>query len=680
MTRTILPWLVLMVLALLTGPAQAQQLPEDPGLAAKYPGDVSIEKDDAVIFVENFESGDLGKWDDNDPNAPPEVRLVTKKELVHSGRGAVQLEARVGEGAGGDLTKLFMPGYDRVYARYYTRFAPDFDQGNLMHFVHLAGLKDRWQLGRSGKKPDGTDFFSTGLEPWRNWGRNPAPGAMGFYSYFVDMKPDPSGPYYGNPFRPDSPPVLIQRGRWYCMEMMVKANTPGRADGEQAFWVDGQLKGHYTGIRWRTTDKLKINCLWVLLYIHKNKQVNRVCFDDVVVATEYIGPQVPAGSAEGKGNRQDQTQRERQGAAMGKTTRVAAVQAKRRLISYKIATPEEALRKVQENLDALIPLAEKAAGMGCDIVAFPEDTLGTIAWEAGHPDELAAFLRRSEQAMLSRFGEVAAKHGMYIICGSDTTEEGRVYCSAILIGRDGKEIGRYHKVHPPILEASTPGDGFPVFEAPGIGTVGMCICYDITMPETTRALTLAGADIVFHITMGGASMAGPEASLACFKARAAENFIYLVSAFRSGGSLIISPKGEILAKGGREPDAIVTADIDLAAGRDAGDAHGGITSDFRARLFRERNPQAYGVLMDENPAILDKLRDIHVPTREEAQALFADALTTGSDAFYEAERLLSEGKTAEARQRFEELSKRFGTAWIGRASRDRLKKIANQER
>jgi len=271
-------------------------LPDGPGLAAKYPGGVGIDKNDAVIFVENFESGDLSRWDDTDGNRPPKVRLVARKELVHSGRGAVQLEVAPGEGVGADLTKLFMPGYDRVYARYYARFDPEFDQGNLMHFVHLAGLKDRWQLGRSGQKPDGTDFFSTGLEPWRDWGRNPAPGALGFYSYFVDMKPDPSGPYYGNPFRPDSPPVLVKRGKWYCMEMMLKANTPGRADGEQAFWIDGHLKGHYTDIRWRTTDQLKINCLWLLLYIHDNKQVNRVWFDDVVVATEYVGPRVMIGS------------------------------------------------------------------------------------------------------------------------------------------------------------------------------------------------------------------------------------------------------------------------------------------------------------------------------------------------------------------------------------------------
>ncbi len=139
--------------------------------------------------------------------------------------------------------------------------------------------------------------------------------------------------------------------------------------------------------------------------------------------------------------------------------------------------------------------------------------------------------------------------------------------------------------------------------------------------------------------------------------------------------MIISPKGEILADGGREPDAIVTADIDLASGRDAGDALGGITTDFRARLFRERVPGAYGILMDEHPPILDKLRDISVPSHEEAAALCAEGLTTGADAFYEAERWLSEGKIEDARRRFEELSRHFGTIWIGRVSRDRLRDL-----
>ena len=362
---------------------------------------------------------------------------------------------------------------------------------------------------------------------------------------------------------------------------------------------------------------------------------------------------------------------------MGKTVKVAAVQTKRRTISYKVPTAEEALKQVQENLDQLTALAEKAAEMGCDIVAFPEDTLGTLEWEAGHPQELASLLGPAEREALSRFGQVAAEHGTYIIFCNDCAEGGLFYNTAVLIGRDGREIGRYRKVQLPISEqARTRGDGFPVFEVPGIGTIGMCICYDMVFPETTRALALAGADIVFHLTMGGASLAGPEASLACFRARAADNFIYVVVAFRSGGSLIISPKGEILAQGAQEPDAILTADIDPSSGRDAGDAHGGITSDYRARLFRERVPEAYGILMEEHPPILEKLKDVHVLSPEEASALFAEALTTGADTFYQADRLLAEGKAEQAKERFEQLAERFGTTWIGRASRDRLHRIA----
>jgi len=280
-------WMVLLAPCAVCPRAGAGQ---EPGLASKYPGDAGIERDPNVLFAEDFEAGHLKKWDDRDDNSAPKVQLLTGAGRAHAGRRAVRLEAQPGRGAGGDLTKILKTPCDRVFARWYCRFASDFDQGPHMHFVHLAALRERRHLGRSGQKPDGTDFFCTGLDPWSKGGRYLAPGALGFYSYFVDMKRDPAGPYWGNAFRPDKPPVLVPRGRWVCMEMMLQANHPSRADGEQAFWVDGKLKGHYRNIRWRTTDRLKINCFWLLLYIHRNGQVNRVDFDDIVVARRYIGP------------------------------------------------------------------------------------------------------------------------------------------------------------------------------------------------------------------------------------------------------------------------------------------------------------------------------------------------------------------------------------------------------
>ena len=73
------------------------------------------------------------------------------------------------------------------------------------------------------------------------------------------------------------------------------------ADGRQAMWLDGKLVAEFTGIRWRSDPELKINCFWLQHYgyddsdptkgTHKEKQT--VWFDDVVVATEYIGVRTP---------------------------------------------------------------------------------------------------------------------------------------------------------------------------------------------------------------------------------------------------------------------------------------------------------------------------------------------------------------------------------------------------
>lgn len=142
--------------------------------------------------------------------------------------------------------------------------------------------------------------------------------------------------------------------------------------------------------------------------------------------------------------------------------------------------------------------------------------------------------------------------------------------------------------------------------------------------------------------------------------------------------MVIGPKGEILAEGDG-PDAIMAVDIDPAGGREAGDALGGTTADFRARLFRERNPAAYGILTDEHPPALDRLAHVPMPTVEEAARRFAEGLTTGADALYEAEEWARQGRTAEARQRFEELAEGFGTTWIGRASRERLEALSPGE-
>ena len=96
---------------------------------------------------------------------------------------------------------------------------------------------------------------------------------------------------WGNHFGPDEP-NYFPVGRWFCLEIMMLANTLGEHDGEMAYWVDDELVHLETGMMWRTIDELSMNRVRVQHYITESDaegHSNRVWFDDVVVSTERIG-------------------------------------------------------------------------------------------------------------------------------------------------------------------------------------------------------------------------------------------------------------------------------------------------------------------------------------------------------------------------------------------------------
>jgi hypothetical protein len=247
-----------------------------------------------IIFTEDFEQFDPRRWD-----------TITSKtiEIVDGGRSGkcVQITSTLGQDTGGHLYKMLSPGLDTCYLRFYVKFEKE--HAYIHHFVHLTGYNPptRWPQGGAGERPPGDRRFSTGIEPWGFFGKYPAPGAWQFYSYWCEMKAARDGRFWGNSFAPEQP-ALVERDRWTCMEIMLKCNTVGEADGEQAFWIDGREIGRWGGIRWRTDEKLNVNGLWMLNYITENavnqnrsritepRKVNRVWFDDIVVSRSYIGP------------------------------------------------------------------------------------------------------------------------------------------------------------------------------------------------------------------------------------------------------------------------------------------------------------------------------------------------------------------------------------------------------
>ena len=117
--------------------------------------------------------------------------------------------------------------------------------------------------------------------------------------------------------------------------------------------------------------------------------------------------------------------------------------------------PPRSWQQVDRSLSDLESIVHKAGAAGCDALALPEDTLGLLKWESAHPTELDRVLPEAVKRMLDRLGKAAADHRMYLVVCNDAIEpDGKAYNTAFLLGRDGKEIGRYHKVNLPLAEQS----------------------------------------------------------------------------------------------------------------------------------------------------------------------------------------------------------------------------------
>lgn len=270
-------------------------LPKGEGIAAAFPADQGIAKHPDVIFSDGFETAAMGEGWDETNNKDGKVLTFTDPDMPSLGKRSVKVTSTLGHDTGGGFTKWFKSA-PTVHVRFYTKFDPTCDYTH--HYVRLRANKslqgkDKWSsFGQAGLKPIGTDRFTTGIEPWGDDGKTPAPGKWNFYTYWHEMEKSGDGKYWGNSFIvPELPP--IEKGKWICVEFMLKHNTPGKPDGEQAFWIDGVPIGHWKGINWRTSPTLWANSVTLESYVTDRwtkNPVNTVFFDNLVVAKTYIGP------------------------------------------------------------------------------------------------------------------------------------------------------------------------------------------------------------------------------------------------------------------------------------------------------------------------------------------------------------------------------------------------------
>jgi len=295
-----------------------EQLPEGDGIAAPYLRDVGIEENPAVVFADGFEGfeddviatadpGQKGmRWD----TAWHTVRITREPANVHSGTQAAEVrheEAPMSHGAG----KVFEEGFDTLFVRYYMRLHPEFPGCHHIGMSMWAGapgviMASGTERSATGVRPNGQNHFVVSLDaaqPRRRTGERP-PGRSNIYCYHMDQigvygdlffpsgeaRPREDAALFGPTFVP-RPDFVAELGRWHCYELMARANTPGRRDGRVAFWVDGVLRGDFPNLRLRSTDALKINNVHLSTYSSRVRPNQTLWYDDIVIATSYIGPQ-----------------------------------------------------------------------------------------------------------------------------------------------------------------------------------------------------------------------------------------------------------------------------------------------------------------------------------------------------------------------------------------------------
>jgi hypothetical protein len=261
-----------------------------PLLSAEPPGSVEKPENRDVLFSCDFETDTwYEEWGlrQRDERADIVESDPVRKFVPFRGKA---LRIRIDRGGHYGLSAQFNfkkqlgeePG--EIYFRYYLRFGDDWNPARGGKLPGIAGTYGR--AGWGGRPVNGRDGWSArGLFLGQKEGRTP----IGFYCYHADMK----GQYGSNWVWDRERLGYLENNRWYCAEQYAKMNTPGRNDGILRGWIDGRLAFEKTDIRMRDVDSLKIECVWLNVYLGgtwTSNSEHHLYVDDVVIARKYVGP------------------------------------------------------------------------------------------------------------------------------------------------------------------------------------------------------------------------------------------------------------------------------------------------------------------------------------------------------------------------------------------------------
>lgn len=229
------------------------------------------------------------------------------------------------------------------------------------------------------------------------------------------------------------------------------------------------------------------------------------------------------------------------------------------------------------NLTRSLELMEVAAEREANVVSFPELQLSPFfpQFEGRDASEFALTL---EDEVIQKLRRKCAELHLIAFPNIYLQEGEALYDATLAIGSDGSILGISKMVH--VVQAKfffeqdyyTPSDtGFQVYDTP-VGRIGVVICFDRHFPESFRTCVLKGAQLILVPTVNT-----KDEPLEMFdwemRVSAMQNGVFIAMCNRtgiehemhfSGGSIVIGPDGEVLARAG-EREEILLAEVDLAA-------------------------------------------------------------------------------------------------------------------
>ncbi|HLP68860.1 MAG TPA: carbon-nitrogen hydrolase family protein [Rhizobium sp.] len=237
----------------------------------------------------------------------------------------------------------------------------------------------------------------------------------------------------------------------------------------------------------------------------------------------------------------------------------------------------------EKNADAMARLVREAAGHGATYVQTPEMSGAVQRDRQG----LMSVLRDEDTDIIVRTAAGLAKEfGIYLHVGSTAIAlpDGKIANRAFLFGPDGGKICSYDKIHMFDVDLDNgeswressvyrPGSEARLAELP-FARLGFAICYDLRFPALFRTEAVAGAEVL-TVPAAFTRQTGEAHWEVLLRARAIENGAFVIAAAQAGvhedgretfgHSMIVDPWGRVLASAAGVGEAIVLADIDVAA-------------------------------------------------------------------------------------------------------------------